>query len=92
MQVILVHPRLRQARTLHIGRRTLAGLVLATMLALAAVSGLLSYVTLHHLPGGQLPIPESWLPRFGQERWRSNLVITAYSIQLFRKPISLVPP
>ena len=68
MQVILVHPRLRQARTLHIGRRTLAGLVLATMLALAAVSGLLSYVTLHHLPGGQLPIPESWLPRFGQER------------------------
>ena len=65
MQVILVHPGLRQARTLIIGRRTLAGFALALLLMLAATSGLLSYVTLRHAPGAPLPLLERWLPRLG---------------------------
>ncbi|MCZ7561041.1 MAG: M23 family metallopeptidase [Burkholderiaceae bacterium] len=72
MQIILVHPGLRQARTLNIGRRTLAGLALAMLLALGAASGLLSYVTLHHVLGGQLPFLERWLPRFEPETARTG--------------------
>jgi lysostaphin len=81
MQVILVHPGLRQARTLNIGRRALAAFVLALLLVLAAASGLLSYVTLHHVLGGQLPLIERRLPTFesrhalvgGEDLTRRNL-------------------
>ena len=63
MQIILVHPGLRQARTINIGRRTLVGAALALLLLLASASGLLSYVTLRHALGGQFPFLEQWLPR-----------------------------
>jgi len=68
MQIILVHPGLRQARTLNIGRRTLAGAVLAFLLVLASASGLLSYVTLRHALAGQLPFLEPWLVPIGAAR------------------------
>lgn len=68
MQIILVHPGLRQARTIHIGRRTLAGAALALLLLLASASGLLSYVTLRHALGGQFPFLEQWLPRLETAR------------------------
>ena len=62
MQIILVHPGLRQARTINIGRRSLIGIGLALLLALASASGLLSYVTLRHAISGQLPFVQQWLP------------------------------
>lgn len=68
MQIILVHPGLRQARTIHIGRRTLVGAALALLLLLASASGLLSYVTLRHALGGQFPFLEQWLPRLETAR------------------------
>ncbi len=68
MQIILVHPGLRQARTFNIGRRALLGLALALLLALGSTSGLLSYVTLRHALAGQLPFLEQWLPFPGAAR------------------------
>lgn len=62
MQIILVHPGLRQARTINIGRRTLIGIALALLLVLASASGLLSYVTLRHAVQGRLPLVQQWLP------------------------------
>ncbi|RPH60331.1 MAG: M23 family metallopeptidase, partial [Burkholderiales bacterium] len=62
MQIILVHPGLRQARTINIGRRTLISLALALLLVLASASGLLSYVTIRHAVQAQLPFAQDWLP------------------------------
>lgn len=62
MQIILVHPALKQARTINIGRRTLAGLAAVMLLGLASASGLLSYVTIRHALQAQLPIIQGWLP------------------------------
>jgi len=62
MQIILVHPGLRQARTINIGRRALIGIALALLLMLASASGLLSYVTLRHAVQGRLPLVQQWLP------------------------------
>ncbi len=65
MQIILVHPGLRQARTINIGRRALIGIALALLLLLASASGLLSYVTLRHAVQGRLPFVQQWLPGRG---------------------------
>jgi hypothetical protein len=62
MQIILVHPRLKRARTLDIGRRTLAVFALALVLVTASASGLLSYVTLRLAVPAQLSFVQSWLP------------------------------
>lgn len=63
MQIILVHPGLRQARTINIGRRALVLAGLALLLVLGSASGLLSYVTLRHAVHGQLPMLGPALPR-----------------------------
>jgi hypothetical protein len=55
LQIIIVHPRLAQARTLTLRPRWLLGAALAAMLILAASSGLLSYLTLRH--AAELPLP-----------------------------------
>ncbi len=65
MQIILVHPRLRQARTINVGRRTLAGLGLALLLVVASATGLLSYVTIRHVAHPQLPFVQQWLAHAG---------------------------
>ncbi|MCC7059147.1 MAG: M23 family metallopeptidase [Burkholderiaceae bacterium] len=62
MQIILVHPRLRQARTINISRRTVMGGMLAGLLLLASGSGLLSYLTLRHAASAQLPFVQMLLP------------------------------
>ena len=79
MQIILVHPRFRQARTIVIGRGTVTTLALALLLALASASGLLSYVMVRHAAGAQLPWLQQWLPQpaplaaDGDERVRHHI-------------------
>lgn len=63
MQIILVHPRFRQARTIVIGRAALTSFALAMLLALVSASGLLSYVMLHHAQGAPWPWMRQWLPQ-----------------------------
>ena len=65
MQIILVHPRLRQARPINVGRRTLAGLGLALLLVIATGTGLLSYVTIRHVVHPQIPFVQQWLAHAG---------------------------
>lgn len=62
MQIILVHPRLKRARTLDVGRRTLAVFALALMLVTASASGLLSYGMLRLAAPAQLSFVRAWLP------------------------------
>jgi len=61
LQIIIVHPRLRQARTLTLRPRWIAAAGLGLVLLLAAGSGLLSYVTFTHLHELRLPLVQRWL-------------------------------
>lgn len=63
MQIILVHPKLKRARSITITRRSLAGAALLALLVLASTSGLLSYVTVRHALEAQLPLVRGWLPQ-----------------------------
>lgn len=56
MQIILVHPGLRQARTIDIGARAIALGGALLVVAMLAFSGVLSYLTLRYLPS-IVPLP-----------------------------------
>ena len=61
MQIIIVHPRLRQARTLMLSPAWLAAGALGLLLAVAAGTGVLSYVTITHAFEARLPFVREWV-------------------------------
>jgi len=67
VQIIIVHPRLRQARTLTLRPSWLAATALAGMLVVAAASGLLSYVTLRLGLEARLPVVQNWIASFAAQ-------------------------
>jgi murein DD-endopeptidase MepM/ murein hydrolase activator NlpD len=56
LQIIIVHPKLKQARTLTLRPHWIAAAGLGLLLLMAAGSGLLSYVTLKHAFEFRLPL------------------------------------
>jgi hypothetical protein len=63
LQIIIVHPKLKQARTLTLRPHWIAAAGLGLILLLAAGSGLLSYVTFTHVHELRLPLVQRWLAR-----------------------------
>ncbi len=55
MQIIFVHPKLKQARTITITRQRVLAAVAASMLLVGLSTGLLSYVTVTHVFNSGLP-------------------------------------
>lgn len=61
MQIIVVHPRLKRARTLTVRKRwVLAGLALM-FIAVLMSSGLLSYVAIQHAFQAKVPFVQQWV-------------------------------
>lgn len=61
MQIIIVHPRLKRARTLTVRPGWVASGALGLLLLMAAGSGLLSYVTIKHAFEFRLPFVQAWV-------------------------------
>ena len=62
MQIIVVHPKLKQAVAIDLGTGWLVGGVLALALVIALGTGLLSYVTVRHTLQSQLPLLQMLFP------------------------------
>lgn len=61
MQIILVHPRLRQARTLTVRKRWVAAVLLVITGGVLVSTGLFSYVAIQHSLTAKLPFVQQWV-------------------------------
>lgn len=63
MQIIVVHPRLKQARTLTVRKRWIAAVLGAVLLLVLTSTGLLSYVAIQHAFQAKLPFVQQWVAK-----------------------------